>query len=39
METRPGWRLICRPYFTSKLGRRIYAIWYGKQAFCFWVRE
>ena len=38
-DTRPGYRLICRPFITLKNGKRIYAASYGKQAFCFWVKE
>lgn len=34
-----GYVLICRPYITTRSGRRIYAHWYGKKAFCFWVPE
>ncbi|MEM8833793.1 MAG: hypothetical protein AAGB32_04555 [Pseudomonadota bacterium] len=30
--------LICRPYITVK-GKRIYAKWYGKKAFCFHVDD
>ncbi len=31
--------LICRPFITLRNGRRIYAHWYGKKAFCFWVKK
>lgn len=34
-----GYVLICRPYITLRNGRRIWARWYGKQAFCFWVSQ
>ena len=34
-----GYELICRPYITLRNGRRIYAKWYGKRAFCFWVKK
>lgn len=29
--------LICRPYITTRNGKRIYASQYGLQAFCFYV--
>ncbi len=28
---------ICRPWITTKKGKRINAADYGKDAFCFWV--
>tara|TARA_B100001750_G_C14965785_1_gene330510 strand:+ start:45 stop:164 length:120 start_codon:yes stop_codon:yes gene_type:complete len=30
--------LVCRPWITVK-GKRIYARWYGKKAFCWTVDE
>ncbi len=39
METRPGYRLIYRAFFTTKSGKRIYASQYGLKAFAFWVKE
>jgi len=38
-EVRPGYRLIFRPFFTTKNGKRIYASAYGLQAWAFWVKE
>ena len=31
--------LICRPFITTRGGKRIYASQYGKAAFCFYVDE
>ena len=31
--------LICRPWITTKNGKRIYAKNYGKEAFCFYVSK
>lgn len=39
MPQRDGYVWVCRPYITLRNGRRIYAHWYGKRAFCFWARE
>lgn len=30
---------IYRPYRTDKNGQRIYAKWYGKKAFRFWIDD
>jgi len=30
---------ICRPYVTTRNGRRIYAFEKGLKAFCFWARR
>lgn len=38
-ETRPGYRWICRTWVRTRSGKKIYARNYGKQAFCFWVKE
>jgi hypothetical protein len=34
-----GKKLVCRPWITGKDGKRIYAKWHGKRAFCFLVDE
>ena len=36
---RDGYVLVCRPFITTRSGKRIYAHWYGKKAFCFYVKE
>jgi hypothetical protein len=38
-DRRPGYRLIFRPYFTTKNGKKIYASQYGKKVFALWVKE
>lgn len=38
-ETRPGYRLIFRPFITLKNGKRIYAWQHGLKVFAFWVKE
>ncbi len=35
---RDGYVWICRPFFTTKNGKRIWAHHYGKKAFCFWAK-
>jgi len=37
-ETRPGYRLLFRPWIRTKEGRVIWAKWYGKKAFAIWVK-
>ena len=32
-----GYRYVFAAYITTRDGRRIYASWYGKRAFCFLV--
>lgn len=38
-DRRPGYRLIFRPWITTKDGRIIWAKTYGKRAFAIWVKE
>lgn len=38
-DRRPGYRLIFRPYFTTKTGKKVWAHWNGKKVFAFWVKE
>lgn len=35
IEAREGFTIICRPYITTKHGKRIYAWERGMKAFCF----
>jgi hypothetical protein len=35
IEAREGFTIICRPYITTKQGKRIYAWEKGLKAFCF----
>lgn len=36
--SKEGMVMICRPFITTRSGKRIYAWQKGKKAFCFWVR-
>ena len=38
-DRRPGYRLIFRPFITTKNGKKVYAYQYGLKAFAFWVKE
>lgn len=38
-DTRPGYRLIFRPWITTKDGKKIWAKAYGLKAFAIWVEE
>jgi len=37
-ENRPGYKLIFRPWITTKDGKKIWAKWFGKRAFPIWVK-
>lgn len=38
-KEKPGHVLICRPFITTRSGKRIYASSVGKKAFCFYVKS